>query len=107
MKHKNIFAEGELLVTSSGSAVVNEVLPRSVLESPEIFISVEFDPDEPCPPPCGSDSPDDLDWELFLRTVHSENPRLAKFTQKEELRLKIIWTVSTARTILWKIYIPE
>ena len=103
MEHLKIFARGELLVTSTGEAIVDEVLPRSVLDSPDIFINVEFDPNEPCPPCAGDTTDDTLDWELFIRTVH-ERFHLKK---EEELRLKIVWNVNTARTILWRIYVAE
>ena len=52
---KKVFAEGELLVTGKGEVIIDEVLPRSraMLVAPDEYIIVEFDPNEPAPPPCG------------------------------------------------------
>jgi hypothetical protein len=98
---KKVFAEGELLVTGSGEVIIDEVLPRSraLLVSADEYISVCFDPSEPGPPPCAGGTPDELDWELFLRKHHERRG-------DEELKLKITWTVQTARTIVWKIEVP-
>ncbi len=92
-----IFSDGELLVTGTGEVVVDEVLPRSraLLVQPEAYITVEFDLDE-APPPCAGGGEDELDWELFLR----------KNGHEDELRLKISWSVNSARTILWQIKVP-
>ena len=92
-----IFAKGDLLVTDTGEVVIDEVLPRSraLLVQPEAYITVEFDPNE-APPPCAGGGEDELDWELFLRKSHGD----------DELRLKISWTVTSARTILWQIKVP-
>ena len=89
-----IFSRGDLLVTGQGEVVVDEVLPRSraLLFQPEEYITVEFDPNE-VPPPCTGGGEDELDWKLFLRKVRHD----------DELRLKISWSVNSARTILWQI----
>jgi hypothetical protein len=101
-----IFAKGELFVTRSGEVIVDEILPKSraLLVQPDSYISVEFDPNQPPPPPCAGGLIDELDWELFVRRVegshHFGRP-------EEELRLKICWQVQTARTILWSIRVPS
>jgi hypothetical protein len=94
-----VFASGDLLVTGIGEAVIDEVLPRSraLVVHPDVYIVVEFDPCEPSPPPCVGGTEDELDWELFLRHGHGH---------EEELKLKITWTVNSARTILWRIKVP-
>lgn len=98
---KKVFAEGDLLVTGTGEVIIDEVLPRSraLLVSGDDYITVVFDPNDPAPPPCAGGAEDELDWELFIRKHHHAHAG-------EELKLKITWTVQTARTIKWKIEVP-
>lgn len=121
-----IIAEGYLLVTGEGEIVIDEVLPRhrALMVTPETFISIDFDPCEPPPPPCaGTGEEDEIDWELFFKKHdhktkhrcrrHGEshdhslcaNPEGDDF--KEELRLKIFWSVNSARTIKWLVKVPR
>ena len=102
-----VVAQGSLLVSDTGSVVVDEVLPRTraLLIDPERYVDVEFDPNEPLPPPCaGSGAPDEVDWELFFEHKHGHTPHAP---HTEELRLKISWDVSTPRTIIWKVSAPS
>lgn len=111
-----IFAEGELLVTGEGDVVIDKVLPRlrPLLVEPTVYITVEFDPCEHVPPPCAGGQPDELDWELFFHTFHhrhhdrdhDDDDRRPRGSEEEELKLRILWSVSTARKVLWKIRIP-
>ena len=103
-----VFAKGEMLVTDTGEVIIDEVLPRSraLLVQPEAYITVEFDPNEPPPPPCAGGLPDELDWELFFRHVHDAHMHHHHPGSEEELKLKICWRVSTARTVIWQITVP-
>lgn len=104
-----VLASGELLVTGNGEVVIDEVLPRTraILVQPELYIFVEFDPNESCPPPCAGGGEDELDWELFFKQVHPEHRHRGRHgKEEEELRLKICWHVQTARTIVWRIKVP-
>lgn len=106
MAATRVFARGSLLVTDTGEVIIDEVLPRNraMLTDPDSYIFVEFDPAEPPPPPCAGGLPDEVDWELFFRHTHDTHLDLKK--KPEELKLKIDWRVSTARTIVWQILIP-
>jgi hypothetical protein len=93
-KRLRVLAHGELDVVGDGEVVIEEPLQRSraLLVHSEEVVSVSFEEDEsPCPP-CGTDEPDDLDWEVFERH------------RGRELFLKIRWHVNCARTITWVIY---
>ena len=105
-----VFASGEMLVTDCGEVVIDEVLPKSraLLVQPENYIIVQFDPNEPPPPPCAGGLPDECDWELFFKHVHdSHHHHHGHHGSEEELKLKISWRVATARTIIWQILIPS
>jgi hypothetical protein len=97
-----VFAAGELVVTDTGEVVIEETLPRSraLLVQPENYITVEFDSSEPPPPPCAGGGVDELDWELFMHRTHHVGGH------EEELKMKIFWSVQTARTIKWRIKVP-
>lgn len=99
-----IFTSGELLVVDKGEVTIDEIVPKSraLLVRPGDFIHVEFDPSEPeCPPCAGGDMIDEIRWELIMSPVMHHHHHA-----EEQLRLRIKWRVSTARTILWKIKIP-
>src|SRR5579885_3362871 len=68
----HVFAQGILHVTGEGEVVIDEVLPadKSLLKDPEAYITVQFDPNQPAPPPCPGGLPDEVDWELFFTHVH-------------------------------------
>lgn len=98
-----IFAQGEMLVTGTGEVIIDEVLPRmrALLVQPDLYITVEFDPNEPPPPPCAGGLPEELDWELFFRSPSHEGRQ-----HDEQLKLKIDWHVNSARTVIWSIRVP-
>lgn len=100
-----VIASGTLLVTDQGEVVIDEAIPKSraMLLQPDQYVIVEFDPNEPPPPPCGGDLPDEVDWELFFKHVHDTH--LTK-ERAEQLHLKIEWRVSSARTVVWKVLDP-
>ena len=102
MSHNTVIAAGELLVTGKGEVVIDEPMPHSpeLLRHPYKYVTVEFDPNEPPPPPCaGNDDPDELRWELIIVRHHHHHG--------EELRLRIDWSVNSARTILWSVRAPK
>lgn len=102
-----VFASGTVLVTdATGEVIIDEVLPknRDLLQNPELYIMVGFDPSEPPPPPCVGGVPDECDWELFFSHVH--DTYFSHREKVEELKLKILWRVSGTRTIVWKIMQP-
>jgi hypothetical protein len=96
-KQPKIVAKGELLVTGADSVVIEEELRRSraLLVHSEEVVMVRFKEDEPPCPPCNSQEPDDLDWEVFERR------------HGRELFLRIKWRVLCARTVIWEIYEVE
>jgi hypothetical protein len=103
-----VLSKGEMLVTDTGEVVIDEVIPRSraMLVAPENYISVEFDPNEPPPPPCAGGLEDELDWELFMKQHHDHHVLPHHPRHEEELKLKIVWRVQTARTVIWQISVP-
>ena len=104
-----IFTAGGLLVTGTGDFIIEEVIPktRAMLVHPHRFVRVCFDPDEPAPPPCAGCSSDELAWEMFFHPVPRHHHQRDHVEPEEELRLRIKWRVSTARTILWEIISPS
>ena len=101
-----VFAQGSLLVTGEDEVVIDEVLPKNkaLLTNPELYITVQFDPNQPAPPPCAGGLPDEVDWELFFKHVH--DPGLVGKKPKEELKLKILWRVQSSRMVTWSISQP-
>ena len=89
--HLKVIDEGELLVTARGDVILDVPLKRSraLLVRSEEAVSVAFKPDEHCPP-CAGAAPDELGWEVV--------------ELRRELFLKIWWRVSSARTIIWKVF---
>ena len=106
-----MLAQGDLLVTGCGHVIVDCIIPRSraLLIQPENYITVEFDPHEPAPPPCNTGEPDELKWELFFHHAHDEQRHhdYHHAGAEEELRLRIMWHVNEARTIIWRIKVPS
>ena len=102
------YASGELLVTGCGEVVIDESLPRSraLMVQPELYIHVEFDPNEAPPPPCAGGLLDELEWELFFKRDHGHGHSHGSHSHEEELKLKITWQVNSARTIIWRIKVP-
>lgn len=102
-----IVAKGDLLVVDEGSIVINEPLPEvhGLLDDPERYIVIEFDPNQPAPPPCAGDDADELDWELTF--THRHDTHVEPKNNVDLLRLKIMWRVSTARTIVWRMLKPS
>jgi hypothetical protein len=98
-----VFAQGTLSVTGEDQVIIDEVLPanKALLQDPEAFITVQFDPTQPAPPPCAGGLPDEVDWELLFTHVHDTS--LFNLKKKEQLKLKILWRVSSSRTIAWQI----
>lgn len=94
-----VLAEGSLLVVDAGNVVINEPLQHihGLLDDPEKYVTVEFDPNEPSVPPCAGSEADDLDWELTFKHRHDEDSGECI----DDLHLKITWQVSSARTIIW------
>ena len=94
-----------MLVVDAGNVVINEPLPRvhGLLDDPEKYIVVEFDPNEPSVPPCAGSEADELDWELTFKHRHDEESRACI----DDLHLKITWRVSTARMIIWRLTQPS
>lgn len=103
MSHHPVIAAGELLVTAGdGEAIIDEVMPHSpeLLRHPSKYVTVEFDPCEPPPPPCaGNDLVDEIRWELIIVRNHHHHG--------EELRLRIDWHVNESRTIIWSVKAPR
>ena len=101
-----VFAQGSLHVTGEGEVVIDEVLPadKSLLKDPEAYITVQFDPNQPAPPPCPGGLPDEVDWELFFTHIHDTG--LIPGGKREQLKLKVLWRVSSDRTVLWQINTP-
>jgi hypothetical protein len=103
-----VFAQGSLLVTGEDEVIIDEVLPpnKALLQDPESYITVQFDPTQPSPSPCAGGLPDEVDWELFFTHVHDVG--LFSFAKKkrEQLKLKILWRVQSSRTVLWQILTP-
>lgn len=99
-----VIAEGSMLVVDAGNVVINEPLPKvhGLLDDPEKYVVVEFDPDEPCAPPCAGGEADELDWELTFKHRHEEETGDCA----DDLHLKITWRVSSARTIIWRLFEP-
>jgi len=104
----HVFAQGLLTVTGEDEVVIDEVLPshKGLLENPEAYITVQFDPSQPAPPPCAGGLPDEVDWELFFTHVH--DPGVLGFLKKKRdlLKLKILWRVSSSRAVVWQILTP-
>lgn len=102
----HVFAQGSLHVTGEGEVVIDEVLPadKSLLKDPEAYITVQFDPTQPAPPPCPGGLPDEVDWELFFTHIHDTG--LIGGKKREQLKLKILWRVQSDRTVLWTINTP-
>lgn len=102
-----VIASGSLMVTGNGSVVIDEALPasRSLLNNPDSYINVEFDYNEPAPPPCTGALPDEVDWELFFKHVHDTH--LNPNEKKEVLQLKLEWRVATSRTVVWSVRVPS
>lgn len=102
-----ILARGQLLVVDTGSIVINEPLPKmpGMFDNIEKYVVVEFDSSEPVSPPCsgGCVDVDQLNWELTYKHRHDAR---ATPPGVDTLRLKIMWQVSTARTIVWKLFEP-
>jgi|SRR5579885_998809 len=102
----HVFAQGILHVTGEGEVVIDEVLPadKSLLKDPEAYITVQFDPNQPAPPPCPGGLPDEVDWELFFTHVHDVGLHRGK--KREQLKLKVLWRVQSDRAVLWTIMTP-
>jgi len=102
-----LFASGTVLVTGSGELIIDEVLPaiKTILENPDIYIVIEFDPNAPAPPPCAGGLPDECDWTLCFKHVHDDT-HIDPKQRHEELKLKIEWRVAAARFLTWRIYFP-
>ena len=81
-----------MTVTGRGHVTIDEPLKRSraLLVHSEEAVLVEFDPNEPPPPPCAGEAPDELKWEAV--------------EVRHQLFLRISWRVNTARTIIWKVF---
>ena len=103
-----VFASGSLLVTGEDEVVIDEVLPpnKALVQNPEAYVIVQFDPNQPAPPPCAGGLPDEVDWELFFQHVHDVGLFGFKKNKREQLKLKILWRVATSRTVSWQIMIP-
>jgi len=101
-----VFAGGTLLVTGENEVVIDEVLPtnKAILTNPEQYITVQFDPNQPAPPPCAGGLPDEVDWELFFQHIHDTG--LLPGQPREQLKLKILWRVQTSRSVVWQITTP-
>ena len=99
----SLFAMGALHVTGEGEVVIDEVVPvnKALLQDPEAYITVQFDPNQPAPPPCPGGLPDEVDWELFFQHIH--DPGLIPGQPREQLKLKVLWRVQSDRTVLWQI----
>ena len=101
-----IFAQGTLDVTGADEVVIDEILPqnKALLQNPEQYVSVQFDPNQPAPPPCAGGVQDEVDWELVFKHTH----QVGFFSRKpkEQLKLKIMWQVQTSRTVIWSISQP-
>jgi hypothetical protein len=99
-----ILAQGSMLVVDAGNVIINEPLPRvpGLLDDPERYVTVEFDPNEPSVPPCAGSESDELDWELAFKHRHDAETGDCI----DDLHLKITWQVSTARTINWRLTQP-
>lgn len=99
-----IVAEGNLLVVDVGNVVISEPLVKlhGLFDDPDKYVVVEFDPSEPVCVPCAGNSSDDdlLDWELTFK--HSHDQESGDCVDK--LHLKIMWDVSSPRTIVWRLY---
>ena len=112
-KHPHIvLAAGELLVTDDGEVVVDEILPKNadLLSNPERYVTVEFALDDCSPPPCAGDGePEELKWELFFKKHdhHGRGHGKGHEHHEDELKLKITWHVSGARTIKWMVKLPR
>ena len=105
-----VLAAGELLVTDDGEIVVDEVLPRNqeLLHCPDKFVSVEFAVDDCTPPPCAGDGePEELKWELFFKKHDHAGHGRNHEHHEDELKLRITWHVSGARTIKWMVKLPR
>src|SRR5579863_1752815 len=92
----HVFAQGSLLVTGEDEVVIDEVLPadKALLQNPEAYITVQFDPSQPAPPPCAGGLPDEVDWELFFKHIH-DTGLFGLQKKREELKLKILWRVQS------------
>jgi len=99
-----IIAEGNILVVDAGNVVINEPLQHvpGLLDDPEKYVVVEFDPNEPSVPPCAGSEADELNWELTFKHRHEEETGRCI----DDLHLKITWQVSSARTINWRLTKP-
>lgn len=97
-KPRPVAAQGTLLVTGSGNVVVDKTLltDHRLLQDPERFIVVEFDPLVPVPPPCAHDNEDSVDWELIYQPHHN--------VIDGKLQLKVIWHVNGSRHVVWTVY---
>jgi hypothetical protein len=101
-----IAASGHIVAAGSGSIVIEEHLPMfsGMLENPDRYFNVEFDPHEAPRPPCaGGDEEDTVEWELVFKHRHK------KYDQKpgaDTLQLKISWRVSSVRSIIWRTFEP-
>jgi hypothetical protein len=100
-----VIASGTLMVTGTGEVVIDESIPKSraMLVQPDLYVTVQFDPSEPPPPPCAGGLPDEVDWELFFKHIHDTHLTKEK---AEQLKLKIEWRVSAARTVVWQVLDP-
>lgn len=90
-----VVAQGELLVTGHGEVVLAEHIHRSraALVHSDEAVEVVFKPEEHHHhPPCAPTTIDVLEWEVIERD------------DCRDLFLKIKWSVSTARTVLWYVY---
>jgi hypothetical protein len=105
----SVYASGTLQVTGEDEVVIDETLPqnKALLENPEAYIVVQFDPSQPAPPPCAGGLPDEVDWELFYQHVHDVGMFGFKKNKRDVLKLKILWRVQSSRTIIWQILQEE
>lgn len=101
---KRVLASSQMTVTDTGEVSIDQVLPKNkdVLLDPDAYIVVQFDPNDPPPPPCAGGLADEVDWSLHF--VHVHDTHLDPKAKAEQLRLNIRWRVSAARTIVWQIW---
>ncbi len=87
---------GELLVTGSGDIVIDDIpLFDNMILRPHKHIDVFFLDKEP-QASCNIDGPDNVTWTMIHTHKHLKNGLC-----KRRLRLKIVWSVNTTRTIRW------
>ena len=98
-RRRQVIASGTLLVTGKDEIIIDQQIPyfSRMLAQPHKHVFVKLD-DEPPVPPFMNAGPDSVSWTLCHEHFHNEKGRC-----KNYVKLKIAWSVSSSRTIAWRV----